>query len=87
MVYMSCIVIAILNQLLEEISQSFFYCTHLLWNRLPTGFREIIGASKFKEAGGGVFMNLFSEIDFFVVFNRGDRYLSDAFGPMKKYCS
>ena len=29
----------------------------------------------------------FSEIDFLVVSDRGDWYLSDAFGPMKKYCS
>ena len=30
---------------------------------------------------------IFSEIDFLVASYRGDRYLSDAFGPMKKYCS
>ena len=29
----------------------------------------------------------YAEIDFLVVSDRGDRYLSDAFGPMKKYCS
>ena len=36
--------------------------------------------------GGGLHEN-FSEIDFLVVPYRGDQYLSDAFGPMKKYCS
>ena len=30
---------------------------------------------------------IFSEIDFLVVSYRGGRYLSDAFDPMKKYCS
>ena len=29
-------------------------------------------------------MIFFSEIDFLVVSYRGDRYLSDAFGPIKK---
>ena len=29
----------------------------------------------------------FAEIDFLMVSDRGDRYLSDAFGPMKKYYS
>ena len=29
----------------------------------------------------------FSEINFLVVSDRGDRYLSDAFGPVEKYCS
>ena len=33
---------------------------------------------------GGVFIDFFSEINFLVVSDRGDRYLSDAFGPMKK---
>ena len=38
----------------------------------------------FNGAGGGVFMKNFTEIDFLVVsYTRGDRYLSDAFGPMK----
>ena len=32
----------------------------------------------------GVFMIFFSEIDFLIVSDRGDQYLSDAFGPMKK---
>ena len=35
---------------------------------------------------GGLHENI-SEIDFLIVSDRGDRYLSDAFGPMKKYCS
>ena len=39
-----------------------------------------------KGAGGGL-QEFFSEIDFLVVSDRGDWYLSDAFGPMKKYCS
>ena len=39
-----------------------------------------------KGAGGGLHEK-FSEIDFLVVMYRGDRYLTDAFGPMKKYCS
>ena len=36
--------------------------------------------------GGGLHEN-FSEIDFLVVSYREDWYLSDAFDPMKKYCS
>ena len=37
--------------------------------------------------GGGGFHEHFLEIDFLVVADRGDQYLSDAFGPMEKYCS
>ena len=40
----------------------------------------------YKIGGGGLHEN-FSEIEFFVVSYREDQYLSDAFGPMKKYCS
>ena len=36
---------------------------------------------------GGGSSWIFSEINFLVVSYKGDRYLSDAFGPMKKYCS
>ena len=28
-----------------------------------------------------------TEIDFLIGSDRGDQYLSDAFGPMEKYCS
>ena len=35
---------------------------------------------------GGLYEN-FLVIDFLVVSSRGDRYLSDAFGPLEKYCS
>ena len=38
------------------------------------------------KGAGGLQIN-FSEIDFLVVSYRGDRYLSDASDPMKKYCS
>ena len=34
-----------------------------------------------------VLQEILSEIDFLIVSYRGDRYLSDAFGLMKKYCS
>ena len=37
----------------------------------------------FKGTGGSLLENIL-EIDFLVVSDRGDRYLSDAFGPMKK---
>ena len=37
--------------------------------------------------GAGGLHEIFSEIDFLVVSDREDWYLSDAFGPMKKYCS
>ena len=36
-----------------------------------------------KGAGGGVFHEIFAEIDFLVFSYRGDQYLSDAFGLMK----
>ena len=32
-----------------NLSQSFFYRTHLLWNRLPIGLREIVRPSEFKK--------------------------------------
>ena len=35
-----------------------------------------------RQGGGGLHEN-FAEIDFMVVSDRGDRYLSDVFGPMK----
>ena len=38
-----------------------------------------------REQGG--LHEIFSEIDFLVVSDRGDRYLSEAFSPLKKYCS
>ena len=38
-----------------------------------------------REQGG--LHEIFSEIDFLVVSDRGDRYLSDAFGPKNKYHS
>ena len=37
-----------------------------------------------KGAGGGLH-EYFSEIDFLVVSDRGDQYLSNAFVPMAKY--
>ena len=36
--------------------------------------------------GGGLHQNSL-EIDFIVVSDRGEWYLSAAFGPMEKYCS
>ena len=39
-----------------------------------------------KGAGGGLHEN-FSEIDFLIVSDRGDEYLTAAFCPMEKYCS
>ena len=32
-------------------------------------------------------MKFFSEIEFLVVSDKGDRYLSDIFGLVEKYCS
>ena len=40
----------------------------------------------FKGAGGEGFHQNSIEIDFIVVSNRGEWYLSSGFGPMKKYC-
>ena len=37
--------------------------------------------------GQGGLRENFSEIDFLIVLDIGDGYLSAAFGPMKKYCS
>ena len=37
--------------------------------------------------GHGGLHEIFSEIDFLIVYDRGDLYLSDAFGLMKKYYS
>ena len=33
--------------------------------------------------GGGAFMEIFLKIDFLLVSNRGELYLSDAFDPME----
>ncbi len=32
----------------DPLSRSFFYRTHLLWNKLPFGTREIVSPSTFK---------------------------------------
>ena len=51
--------------------------------------RRIISTQQGLRGPGGLHEK-FSETNFLVVSDRGDQYLSDAFGPMKKwekYCS
>ena len=41
---------------------------------------------RIKGAGGGLY-EISLEIDFMIVSDRGECYLSAAFGPLEKYCS
>ena len=58
-----------------------------IWRTVITTYTDMNCIISRRPGGGGVFKFFFSEIEFLVVSYRGDRYLSDAFGPMKKYCS
>ena len=60
----------------------FFYIICQLENL----FKIIEFILAFKGAGGGLHRNSL-EIDFIVVSDRGEWYLSAAFGPMEKFCS
>ena len=53
---------------------------------VPPNSAEIVSFQEMLRGQGGLREN-FSEIEFFIVSDRGYQYLSDAFGPMKKYCS
>lgn len=43
---------------------------------------KLLLAIKIKEGGVGGLHEIFVEIDFLVVFYKGDKYLSDDFGPI-----